>query len=159
MALANSTRRKRWIMVALMMAATMTLGTDLFSSENTQPIIRWIKRLLFGEGPEQPSISTGEGLLRKSAHFLEYALLAYLWFRALRGEAASHWKWSWFLVALLATVLWASLDELQQGFISTQRTGSPWDVLIDSSGALSALIVVYLVTLWRSTRANRQASA
>lgn len=159
MAQASSTTRKRWIMVVLMMAATMTLGTDLFSSENTQPIIRWIKRLLFGEGPEQPAISTGEGLLRKSAHFLEYALLAYLWFRALQGDSTNQWKWSWFLFPLAATVFWASLDELQQGFISTQRTGSPWDVLIDSSGALTALIIVYLVTLWRSSKANRQATA
>jgi VanZ family protein len=159
MAQANSTTRKRWIMVALMMAATMILGTDLFSSENTQPIIRWIKRLLFGEGPEQPSISTGEGLFRKSAHFLEYALLAILWFRALRGDDASQWRWSWFLLALLATVVWASLDELQQGFISTQRTGTPWDVLIDATGALTALLIIYVITLWRSARLNRQSTA
>lgn len=145
-------------MVALMMAATMTLGTDLFSSENTQPIIRWIKRLLFGEGPDVPTISSGEGLLRKTAHFLEYALLAYLWYRALQGDSTNRWKWSWFLVALVATVIWASLDELQQGFISTQRTGSPWDVLIDFSGAVTALMAVYAITLWRSARSNRQTS-
>lgn len=141
--------RFRWIMVALMMAVTMTLGTDLFSSENTQPIIRWIKRLFFGEGPDVPTISSGEGLLRKTAHFLEYALLAYLWLRALRGDSATRWKWSWFLIALVATIIWASLDELQQGFISQQRTGSAWDVLIDSSGALTALILVFLMNLSR----------
>ena len=107
------------------MMVTFVLGTDLFSAENTQPVIRWIMRLLFGEGTtEQKPGSGGEGLLRKSAHFLEYGLLAFLWFRALRGDESQIWRWRWFLIALLATVLWATVDELQQGFISQHRTGS-----------------------------------
>ena len=48
-------------------------------------------------------------------------------------------------MAWTVTTLWAVVDELQQGYISTKRTGSPWDVLIDSSGALTAMVLVAVV--------------
>ncbi len=127
------------------MAATFTFGTDLFSAENTRPIIRWIMRLFFGEGADQQTIGSGEGLLRKLAHFLEYALLAILWFRALRYNSPRRWKLAWFLSALIITAAWATIDELQQGFLSQHRTGSPWDVLLDSCGALAGLLTITLV--------------
>ena len=139
-----------------MMVVTFVLGTDLFSAENTQPVIRWIMRLLFGDGTtEQKPGSGGEGLLRKSAHFLEYGLLAFLWFRALRGNETQIWRWRWFFLALLATVLWATVDELQQGFISQHRTGSPWDVLLDSCGGLSVLVLVFMIYILGRLRQRR----
>jgi VanZ family protein len=142
--------RWRWIAVILMMTATFLFGTDLFSAENTRPIIRWIMKFLFGESADQKIIGGGEGLLRKSAHFLEYALLAVLWFRALRGDSMQPWRLSWVFLTFLVTVAWATVDELQQAFISTQRTGSPWDVLLDSCGALTGLVLALLVSsLWR----------
>jgi hypothetical protein len=141
--------QSRWYLVVGMMLATFLFGTDLFSSENTRPIIRWIVTLFFGEQAGSKVSGGGEGLLRKSAHFLEYALLAWCWWRALQGDQYGQWKGSWFLVAFAATVLWACVDELQQAFGSTQRTGSPWDVLIDSSGALTALALASLITWWR----------
>jgi len=139
-----------------MMLVTFVFGTDLFSSENTRPIIRWIMQWFLGAGTDVKTVGGGEGILRKSAHFLEYALLAYLWFRALRGEHERKWKWSWFALALLATILWATVDELQQGFISHNRTGNPWDVVLDSSGGLTALVLVFLAyhfTRWRQSQA------
>lgn len=138
---------KRWWAVAVMMIVVFVFGTDLFSSENTRPIIRRILQWFLGEGTGAQLAGGGEGWLRKSAHFLEYALLAYLWFRALRGDHQQRWRWSWFLLAFLATALWATVDELQQGFISRNRTGSAWDVLIDSSGGLTALILVFIAYL------------
>lgn len=145
----------RWLAVLAMMCVTFLFGTDLFSAENTRPIIRWIMRLLFGEGIDSKTTGGGDGLLRKSAHFIEYALLAWLWFRALRGSRNGQWHWSWFFIALGVTVLWATIDELQQGYISTQRTGSPWDVLLDSCGALSALLLVLLIHYIRRPRLSK----
>jgi hypothetical protein len=135
----------RWFAVVAMMIVTFLFGTDAFSSENTRPIIDWIMSLFFGPGPKKTFIGDGEGLLRKSAHFIEYALLAFVWYRALRGDCEQRWSWAWAGGALVITALWASVDELQQGFISAQRTGNPWDVLLDTSGAATALI---LVALW-----------
>lgn len=143
----------RWIAVIAMMAVTFLFGTDLFSSENTRPIITWIMRLLFGPGAEVKTIGTGEGLLRKSAHFLEYALLAWLWFRALRETRQYPVPWQWYAIAMLATTFWASIDELQQGYLSTNRTGNPWDVVLDASGAATALLLTAAVRFFRQRSA------
>lgn len=142
--------RNRWLLVAVMMLITFLFGTDLFSSQNTGPIVRWILRWFLGDSADTKVLGSGEGWLRKSAHFMEYGLLAWVWLRALRGEAST-WTWSWAGMAWLAATLWATVDELQQGFISSYRTGSPWDVLIDSCGAATAILVAYVV-YWISIR-------
>ncbi len=63
----------------------------------------------------------------------------------------SHW-WmtlprSLFLVdaalAFLGTAMTASADEFHQTFLPN-RTGSPWDVLLDCSGALTMQLLVYV---------------
>ncbi len=151
----SSPSSRRWLAVILMMLVTFVFGTDLFSAENTRPVIQWIMRLFFGKGADQKAVGGGEGVLRKSAHFLEYGLLAFLWLRALRGDETQRWRWRWFLIALLATALWATVDELQQGFISLHRTGSPWDVLLDSCGGLTALLLVWVIHGVRSLRRPR----
>jgi VanZ family protein len=74
--------------------------------------------------------------LRKTVHFLEYALLALLFLRALRGEAPltrKHLGW-----ALALTVLYACSDEFHQAFVPG-RAARAHDVLIDTAGALTAL--------------------
>ena len=81
-------------------------------------------------------------LARKAGHFTEYALLAALWWRALRtrldGRAALG-------VAFGIAVAYAVTDELHQTFVET-RVGSPIDVLIDTAGAASATT---LIARWR----------
>src|SRR5262245_29793216 len=99
----------RWFAVVGMMVVTFFFGTDTFSSENTRPIIRWVMRLFFGSGPESEATGGGEGFLRKTAHFTEYGLLAFVWYRALRGDSPQRWKWSWAATAFTVTVFWASI--------------------------------------------------
>jgi VanZ family protein len=149
-----SRRIWRWIAVVMMMAVTFVFGTDYFSSENTRPIIRWLMVLLFGSDAGQATVGTGEGFLRKSAHFTEYALLAFLWYRALRDGAGRRWRFSWALPAWLLTTAWAGVDELQQAYMSTQRTGAVADVVLDSSGAAAALLLVGIVAWWHGAKEN-----
>ena len=83
----------------------------------------------------QTSLEVGLGTLeligRKLVHFGEYALLCLLLWRALepglgpRGAA---------LVGLLLSSGYAATDELHQTFVEG-RNGSPFDWLIDTSGA------------------------
>lgn len=138
-----------------MMIVTIVFGTDLFSSENTRPVIRWIMQWFLGERAWDQLGGSSEGWLRKSAHFIEYAILAYLWFRALRRDNEQRWNWKWFAIALGVTIVWASVDELQQGFISRHRTGSAWDVLLDTSGGLTALMLIYVIFLTKRIRQVR----
>jgi len=72
--------------------------------------------------------------VRKAAHLTVYATLSALWFRAQRGPR-SGWRPSWAVLALLVSLLVALADEFHQSFLPS-RTGTPWDVLLDTFGAL-----------------------
>ena len=83
----------------------------------------------------QPSLDSGLGVIdqvgRKLIHFAEYALLCFLWWRALvtvtsPGRAA--------LFAFLLASGYAATDEYHQTFVEG-RHGSPIDWAIDSAGA------------------------
>lgn len=92
----------------------------------------------------QPDLSSGLGLIdligRKIIHVAEYALLCFLWWRALRTCAQARHA---LVVAFLVSVGYAALDEYHQTFVDG-RNGSPLDVAIDSLGAAGAAI-----GLWR----------
>jgi VanZ family protein len=83
----------------------------------------------------QPSLDSGLGLIdhvgRKVLHFGEYALLCFLWWRALKDVTNPR------KAALLALVLasaYAITDEYHQTFVEG-RHGTPVDWLIDTAGA------------------------
>jgi VanZ family protein len=90
-------------------------------------------------GPSQPLLDT---LLKKGAHFGVYAGLAFWWWRALgsaRGTAPERLSNGTVLaLAFILTVLYAASDEFHQSF-TPSRHPSPWDVLIDTAGAATAL--------------------
>lgn len=77
-------------------------------------------------------------LLKKSAHFLVYAVLARLYLRALGfyrrvpGPPA--------VLALLLAAVYAATDEFHQGFVPG-RTLSLTDWLIDCAGATTGLVL------------------
>jgi hypothetical protein len=86
--------------------------------------------------------------IRKIAHVTEYALLGWLAFRAVwlsfqQQNALA--RVALFALGLAAAV--ALTDEIRQSFLQS-RTGSPWDVAIDVSGALIAIGV----SLWWERR-------
>ncbi len=145
-----SATRWAWVSVGLMMLITLLFGTDLFSRQNTLPILWWILSWFGGEPVRViPQFSDQEGMLRKSAHFLEYAALAALWYRALaRWPIGDHYL-ACAAFALLATAAWAGVDEWQQAFVSQQRTGSLADVGLDVLGGATALALIGLVRLMR----------
>ena len=88
----------------------------------------------------QPNLSSGLGWIdhvgRKIVHASEYALLCFLWWRALRTklDAGAALGGAWAIA-----VLYAASDEYHQRFV-TGRHSSWVDVAIDSMGA--ALFVV-----------------
>jgi VanZ family protein len=79
-----------------------------------------------------PDLNSGLGVAdligRKIGHAATYALLAWLWFWALRGTIARP-----MLAAVVISVLYAATDEYHQTF-TEGRHGTPIDVLIDSIG-------------------------
>jgi VanZ family protein len=76
--------------------------------------------------------------LRKLAHVTEYALLTFLWWRALQGLGMR----SALPAAIAISLLYACTDEFHQTFVDG-RHGTPVDVGVDAIGiAIAALIAV-----------------
>ena len=113
----------------------------MLSAEHTGYFLRSLLEWLIGPIP-QPRFEFLHFLVRKAAHLAVYAVLSLLWFRARRGPR-SGWQPGWALLALLVSMLIALGDELHQSFVPS-RTGTPWDVLLDSFGALAAQATVAL---------------
>ena len=89
---------------------------------------------------DQPSLDSGLGTIdligRKLIHFAEYALLCFLWWRALVTVTSPS------RAAVLAFLLasgYAATDEYHQTFVQG-RHGTPLDWAIDSAGAAAAAL-------------------
>lgn len=126
-----------WLPPAVWMAVIAWFSSGTWSADNTQsmlgPILSWLAP---SASPTQVTVL--HGIVRKLAHLTEYGILAALWFRAFARGARLSRPWS-AAAALALTVGWAGLDEFNQSFLP-RRSGSPWDVLIDTTGALLALV-------------------
>jgi VanZ family protein len=88
----------------------------------------------------QPSLDSGLGLadtiLRKLVHFGEYALLCFLWWRALRSRADPRRA---VVVAFAIASLYAVSDEYHQSFVEG-RHGTVLDWAIDTGGAAAVAL-------------------
>ena len=99
-------------------------------------------------------------IVRKAAHFTEYAILGLLFFLVYRAYFVkltnakfSNAKFLFF--ALCSSFLYACTDELHQLFVSG-RSGQFTDVLIDTLGALfGCLLVMIIRRLRKAWRARR----
>lgn len=92
----------------------------------------------------QPDLSSGLGAIdligRKLIHAGEYALLTFLWWRALRTLLRRRPA---IVSSIAIAIAYAASDEFHQSFVSG-RHGSPVDVAIDAAGAGLAVFL-----LWR----------
>lgn len=93
-------------------------------------------------------------LVRKTAHFSEYALLGALVSLAFHSAGGLRWKNTGNL--LFPCLLWAVLDEFIQTFVEG-RTGLVADVLIDFAGILAGCAIVAIVVFLIHRRKQREA--
>lgn len=97
----------------------------------------------------QPGLDSGLGqwdlVLRKIAHMVEYGLLWFLWWRALGYRNP--------LPAVVIALGYAATDELHQTMVR-DRSGTPWDWLIDAAGVGLAGLLVVIVQRLRRRRAD-----
>ena len=83
-------------------------------------------------------------VIRKLAHFSAYAILSLLIFLAYRGKNA-------LLFTMMICFIFAISDEVHQLFIPG-RSGEVRDVLIDMSGVMFSLMIIYFIRMIRSRR-------
>lgn len=83
-------------------------------------------------------------LVRKCAHMSEYAILAILFVQLYRNTC--YFKYA-VILSLVSSFLYACSDEIHQLFVEG-RAGMFQDVMIDTIGAIIALMIWYYVNLW-----------
>ncbi|HEU4479740.1 MAG TPA: VanZ family protein [Pyrinomonadaceae bacterium] len=113
-------------------------STSGFSADNTSRILRPLLLWLFPHISEE-RIGALHFLIRKAAHFTEYAVLGFLAARAFIGSSHQVLNENWITAGTVLVVAYALLDEFHQSFVSA-RTASLFDSLIDIAGGLFALI-------------------
>ena len=110
-------------------------------------------------GPIDPTIVDATNtILRKSGHFVGYAILSLLVFRALKYTQRDRlrlalqrrwgiflrdlWRWDWAVIAVLFTFITAALDEMHQATLAS-RIGRWQDVALDTAGAIAMQFLLY----------------
>ena len=134
----RSDRRLRLCRVLLVLTLAFIWGNSLMPAEVSLGFSQWVKALLarFLSG-DTPITEEGSGLLRKIAHFTEFTALGIVltWRGGMLGKNPGK--------TFLSGVSAAVADETIQRFVPG-RNSSSLDVLLDSSGVLTGMLVIYL---------------
>jgi VanZ family protein len=111
-----------WLLVILVLTGIYCASTQAFSSNSTE--------LFFGQY---------NNIVRKAAHFAEYAVLFFALNWALNFGMRGRWRLQTALFTFFGCVIYAMSDEWHQSFVPG-RGPSLHDVLIDAAGALFAFL-------------------
>lgn len=140
-----------WLAVAVWMAVIFLFSaqTDQQSGDLSGRIVRWFLALLyrgfdtFSLERQNEILEVWHLLIRKGAHFSEYALLAVLVANALRLCGKTHW-----LLPVVISAAYALTDEIHQYFVPG-RACRLLDVGIDTCGAIFGTALFALgIYLW-----------
>ncbi|MBV9180631.1 MAG: VanZ family protein [Acidobacteria bacterium] len=148
----SSTNRvlKTWFPSVFWLAVIALESTNLGSAEHTGRVLYPIFHFLFNISGA--TFATLHTWLRKTGHVVGYFTLSVLLFRSWRAtfpRLSTRWCLQWATIALLSTSLVATLDEWHQSFLPS-RTGTFRDVMLDTSAALLAQIVLFSIFRARS---------
>ena len=150
---------KVWIAAGLWLIVIALESTQYLSSAYTSRILYPIFHFLFGLDPARFAI--WHHYLRKTGHFVGYFTLSVLLFRAWRATLCRgdslirqggrsvrflqlEWSLRWAGIAFFMSAFVASLDEWHQTYLPS-RTGAVSDVILDSTAALIAQIVIFFL--------------
>jgi len=144
-----------WWPALVWAAIIFAFSTDAFSADHTariiEPLIRWLFPAI-----SEDALDFAHHIIRKSAHFTEYFIFFMLLYHGIRASRQDRrpWQWSWALLAWFIAAIYSALDEIHQIFVPS-RGPSAWDSLLDSTGALFALFVLFfLYRLFLRTRSD-----
>jgi VanZ family protein len=134
-------RTKKWLPAILWACLISILSTDLFSNTHTSHIIIPLLHWIFPRATAE-TLERMHAVIRKSAHVTEYFIFSIFLLRGLRGKDRG-WKLRWAIWAVVIAAGYAGLDEFHQSFVPS-RTASPWDALLDTVGASTAQVFLWL---------------
>ena len=126
-----------------------------FGADHTSGPLRWVWEHVFGHVTNR-RWDLLHHYIRKTGHFVGYGTMGLLWLRAWWMSLPRAGFLLDATLALLGTAAVASADEFHQSFLPN-RTGTPWDVLLDCTGAITLQLIVYI--FMRTFRPKRLARA
>ena len=131
---------KYWLPLLIWIGVIFVGSTSVMSVPHTSryiiPVLLWLK-----PGMTVQTIWVIIMVMRKSAHVIEYAVLALLLWRALRSLRILRTKTLMVSGAvLLGCAMLAASDEFHQVFVKS-RTPAVRDVLLDVTGAVFGLLI------------------
>lgn len=140
-----------WLPLALWMMLIFSASADKKSYQHSSLLFEPLMRWLF------PHLSplTLDGLhhgFRKLGHLTEYAILAWLFWRAFRRPVRRDprpWNWPAAACAFSLVFAYAATDEFHQIFVPS-RTALVSDVFIDTAGGAAGLALLWL--RWKLAR-------
>ena len=135
---------RAWWPAAVWVCLIAFESTDFFSSEHTGSMLYTLLTRLFGP-IDYYKFDIFHHYLRKTGHFVGYGMLSLLLFRGWRATfgRVPELLLRVALLSWLGTATVAGLDEWHQTYIPS-RTGTIWDVLLDSVAGVAFLVVAYL---------------
>ena len=131
--------KRRVLLVLIGLDLLFIWGNSALPGQVSQAISDWVGALLAGG---QPGPEGGTGLLRKIAHFSEFAALGLFsaWYWRLGGERGRHL----FSLTMLGCLLAACVDESIQ-LLTPDRGPSLVDVWIDTFGAVTGVTALCVI--------------
>ena len=163
---------RHWWPVGVWLVAIRLESTDYASSTNTFGLLYQIS-VAISSRIDPGVLLTLNSILRKSGHFIGYAILSWLVFLALKYTHRDRlkpvlqrrwgiffrdfWQFDWALIAVLFTIITASLDEIHQASLPS-RTGRWQDVALDTAGALLMQLLLYARASHSMTLQRRQSA-
>lgn len=147
------------MMVLLYWSSSMSYGEQstiplLEQILSQQPFYDFLSQFEFTYGDSLVSVANSgyygfiEFFIRKFVHFFSYFLIGLWWFLGLRRKVKGRFLGA--LISFLIVIGYASFDELHQVF-TPDRSGMIEDVILDSSGGLTGILVAWVNTskFWR----------
>ena len=132
---------KSWLPAVAWATLISWASTDAFSASHTSQFIIPALHWLFPHAGAD-ALDRLHFFIRETAHFAEYFVFSFLLLRAIRGEHRG-WQIRWAIAALAIAAGYSALDEFHQSFVPS-RTASPWDSLLDMTGAATAQVLLWL---------------
>jgi VanZ family protein len=145
-----------WFPALVWMAVIFSASADTESTRHSSRLLKPLLRWLFPHLSET-TLDLMVLVTRKCAHLTEYAILAVLFWRALRKPVRHDprpWDWRKAGWAILLVALYAGSDEFHQLFVPG-REGTVRDVIIDTIGGVLGLVVLGAIVCWRAWRRRR----
>lgn len=145
---------KYWLPILMWMSLIFLGSTDVLSAEHTSrflvPFLRWLDPQI-----TWATLNLVQTVIRKLGHVTEYAILAMLLWRAMRGGTAwTSKRWTLFLTIWVMCAIFAATDEFHQSFVPS-RTASFQDVMIDICGALIGLTICIALAARKVVKESR----